>query len=110
MPVKSHNPRAMSKIAVSIITRASGKTSKPFAHEAIYPAHADGSLKIKAPIQKNVIPKPHLKIIKEYLHSSFQTFSSLHKKLVILTLSIFIFSMIPVLQLVFNLFSQMTNP
>ena len=51
-----------------------------------------------------------IKIIKEYLHSSFQTFSSLHKKLVILTLSIFIFSMIPVLQLVFNLFSQMTNP
>lgn len=51
-----------------------------------------------------------IKIIKEYLHSSFQTFSTLHKRLVILTLSIFIFSMIPVLQLVFDLFSQMANP
>ncbi len=51
-----------------------------------------------------------INLIKKYLHSSLQTFSTLHKRLVILTLSIFILSMIPVLQLIFNLFGQMANP
>ena len=50
-----------------------------------------------------------IKIIRSYIHTSFKTFSSLHRKITLVSFIVFIISLLPILQLAFDTINQSTN-